>query len=139
MTITNFSGPYRYLSNFWYAPLKVGDLRFATSEHAYQAAKSLDPADWELIQNQSTPGKAKEMGRHIKLRPDWDEIKLDVMRVILEAKFTQNPNLMSALIDTGDEELIEGNHWGDTYWGVCKGVGQNHLGKLLMELRLHYQ
>lgn len=137
--ITSFSGPYRFLSNFWIVNLRIGDMHFISAEHAYQAAKSLDPQDWANISSIETPGGAKRAGTKLKLRPDWDEIKLDVMRVILEAKFTQNPNLMSALIDTGDEELIEGNYWGDTYWGVCKGVGQNHLGKLLMELRLQYK
>lgn len=133
--ITEFSGEHRWLSNFWMSPLEMYGWRFPSSEHAFQAAKSLDRADWIIIGTLSTPGQAKRYGkRFIQLRPDWEGIKVDAMGSILEAKF-QNPDLRARLIATGDAELIEGNHWGDTFWGVCKGVGQNHLGKLLMELR----
>ena len=62
-------------------------------------------------------------------------MKIDIMRQVLKSKFTQNPELKAKLIATGDAELIEGNNWNDRFWGVCRGVGQNHLGKLLMEVR----
>ena len=39
------------------------------------------------------------------------------------------------LLATGDAELIEGNNWGDTYWGKCNGQGLNRLGILLMQIR----
>ena len=132
--ITEFSGEYRWLSNFWMAPIEIQGWRFPSSEHAYQAAKSLDQNDWLAI-SLLTSGQAKRFGRTIKIRADWEEIKVDAMRSILTAKFLQNPDLRARLIATGDAELIEGNHWGDTFWGVCKGQGKNILGKLLMELR----
>ena len=132
--ITSFSGPYRFLSNFWIVNLRIGDMHFISAEHAYQAAKSLDPQDWANISSIETPGGAKRAGRLLKIRPDWDEIKLDVMEIILREKFS-NPELAHRLHETGDQELIEGNTWGDTYWGICRNKGENHLGKLLMKIR----
>jgi predicted NAD-dependent protein-ADP-ribosyltransferase YbiA (DUF1768 family) len=70
----------------------------------------------------------------MEIRPDWDKIKLSVMRAILEAKF-RRPDLMNRLIHTFPKEIVEDNNWHDTYWGVCEGVGENHLGELLMEVR----
>lgn len=69
------------------------------------------------------------------MRDDWDLIKDDVMYEVCLSKFLKNPILLQKLIDTGNEELVEGNTWGDRYWGVCDGVGKNHLGKILMRLR----
>lgn len=132
--ITSFSGPYRFLSNFWIVNLRIGDMHFISAEHAYQAAKSLNPQDWMNISTIETPGGAKRAGRLLKIRPDWEEIKLDVMEIILREKFF-NPELAHRLHETGDQELIEGNTWGDTYWGICRNKGENHLGKLLMKIR----
>ena len=133
--ISGFNGQYRFLSNFWMAPIEVGGMRFRSSEHAYQAAKSLDPQDWKDVQECVSPGAAKRMGKNVTLRADWEDIKLEAMEEILWAKFTQHPDLMKDLIMTRGMELIETNTWGDTYWGVCKGKGHNHLGKLLMKIR----
>ena len=71
--ITSFSGPYRFLSNFWIVNLRIGDMHFISAEHAYQAAKSLDPQDWMNISTIETPGGAKRAGRLLKIRPDWDD------------------------------------------------------------------
>ena len=133
--ITEFSGPYRFLSNFWMVPIKIGVLTFASVEHAYQAAKSLDPEDWYAIQRCESAAHAKRAGQKVKLRPDWDDVKIDAMRQLCIAKFTQHSELTHLLVETGDQELIEGNTWGDTFWGVCNGVGENHLGKILMHIR----
>lgn len=135
MKINNFSGEYRWLSNFWMAPITIGNWIFPSSEHAYQAAKSRDPQDWFKIASLSTPGQAKRSGQYLNLREDWEAIKLDAMAEIIEAKFEQHPDLKAKLIATGDAELIEGNTWNDTFWGVCRGVGHNHLGKILMTYR----
>tara|TARA_B110000902_G_C14247919_1_gene564992 strand:- start:8 stop:436 length:429 start_codon:yes stop_codon:yes gene_type:complete len=132
--IDSFSGEYRFLSNFWMTPLSIGPLTFASAEHAYQAAKGLDQTEWLKIIQCSTPGQAKRAGQKINMRSDWDQVKLELMREIIEAKFT-NTNLRKMLVETGDLELIEGNNWGDTYWGICRGRGQNNLGKLLMNER----
>lgn len=70
----------------------------------------------------------------MSLRPDWEYIRVDVMTELVRKKFSQEP-LRSQLIATGDAELIEGNWWNDTFWGVCNGVGENNLGKILMKVR----
>ena len=82
-----------------------------------------------------TPALAKRYGKAVSMRPNWDEIKVRVMCEIVEAKFTQNPNLTNMLLATEDAILIEGNTWGDTFWGVCDGKGENNLGKVLMRVR----
>ena len=96
--------------------------------------KTLDINQRRAIANASTPGLAKKMGRSVSLRPDWEDIKDDVMLEGLYRKFADD-ELADWLLDTGDEELVEGNWWHDRYWGVCDGVGQNKLGKLLMKVR----
>jgi ribA/ribD-fused uncharacterized protein len=136
--ITSFTGDYKFLSNFFYAQIEYGNHTWLTSEHLYQAMKSPDPEDWEKISKCMTPGAAKRMGKTINIRPDWEEMRQPVMYAIVALKFNSHPMLVKRLIDTGDAELIEGNTWGDTYWGVCKGVGENHLGKILMNLRKHH-
>lgn len=82
-----------------------------------------------------TPSEAKKAGREVTLRPDWESVKDGIMRDILLHKFQQNPDLKKKLLDTGEKYLEETNYWKDTYWGVCEGVGYNHLGKLLMSVR----
>lgn len=110
-------------------------LKYGSSEAAYQAGKTLDPQKRAVFCT-IAPGASKRKGRELQIRPDWGKVKIDVMRVILRDKFTRNPELREALLQTGTQELIEGNHWGDTFWGVDdKRGGQNHLGRLLMELR----
>ena len=132
--IDSFSGEHRFLSNFWYHPIRMGGKLYPTNEHAFQAAKTLSPLQREMIQLAESPGMAKLLGRTVNLRDDWEEIKLDVMYQINLHKFA-NGTLRDKLVATGDAELIEGNHWGDKFWGVCDGEGQNHLGKILMAVR----
>lgn len=137
-TIDSFSGEYSFLSNFYPAKLVVFDLEFKTSEHAYQAFKTLDFKEFNQIKNAQTPGNAKKLGKYVTLRDDWDDIKLKVMKVVVRAKFDQNPEIRVKLINTAPAELIEGNAWRDDFWGVYNGVGENHLGKILMNLRNSY-
>lgn len=124
MAIDKFEGEYRWLSNFWEYP-------FPSIEHFYQAAKTTDPIKMIRILTAKDAAAAKKAGKTAKLREDWATIKFDIMRELVSIKF-KNPELRAKLIATGDQELIEGNWWGDTIWGVCKGVGENHLGKILM-------
>lgn len=133
--INEFSGEYRWLSNFWHAPIVVGGWEWASNEHAYQAAKSVDPSDWKLIQSQRSASYAKVLGSKVSIRPDWEEIKIEVMREIVACKFDQNPDLKAKLMATKGMMLVEGNHWGDTFWGVCRNMGLNYLGNILMEYR----
>ncbi len=132
--IRGFFGEYRWLSNFWPAPVKMYGLEYPTVEHAYQAAKTLDEEEREFIRLQSTPGKAKRAGKTITVREDWETFKVGAMKILLERKFSI-PHLKEKLLATGDALLVEENDWGDTFWGECRGTGQNILGKLLMEIR----
>ncbi len=133
--ITSFSGAYRFLSNFWPATIVYEGVKYSTTEHAYQAAKSLDPVIREAISFLPYPSQAKKAGKGIKVRADWEEVKLQVMLDVLRLKFNSSEFLRLRLLATAPQELIEGNTWNDTFWGVCNGKGQNHLGKLLMQVR----
>lgn len=132
--IKEFQGKYRFLSNFWPAVVVFEGLRFPTVEHAYQAAKSKDTDVWEVIRMCKTPGEAKKLGKHLRLRPDWGQVKLALMEDLVRQKFSSF-KLGALLVATGDQEIIEGNDWGDVFWGVCRGKGENHLGKILMKVR----
>lgn len=133
--IEYFTGEYRFLSNFYPAKVNFAARRWPTVEHAYQAAKTFRKEERVAIHRAQTPGEAKRLGRRVTIRKDWEEIKVRIMKALLRDKFYGHEELKNKLLQTGDSELIEGNHWGDTFWGVCKGVGENHLGKLLMEIR----
>jgi ribA/ribD-fused uncharacterized protein len=133
--ISRFTGPYAFLSNFY--PVKValdGEIYFSV-EHAYQAAKTCDSYSRKVIQETCAPGQAKRLGKHVTLRPDWEAVKLRVMEDLLRQKFPLGSALAEQLLATGDAVLEEGNVWGDRFWGICQGVGQNWLGKLLMQIR----
>jgi len=132
--IQEFSGEYRFLSNFYPAQVMLDGNWYPTVEHAYQAAKTTSPKVREIIRSSKTPGKAKRSGRVVPLRENWETVKQQVMLDLLRQKFYQGP-LCAKLLSTAGHELIEGNAWGDTYWGVVNGSGQNHLGKLLMQVR----
>lgn len=134
MAITKFRGEYEFLSNMYPGILYINGEMYPSAEHAFQASKSLDK-DVRLGMAVCRSAKeAKEAGRLINLRSDWENVKVDIMYSILKAKF-EDPELAQKLRDTGDEELIEGNTWGDKFWGVCNGEGKNMLGNLLMKVR----
>lgn len=135
MVINGFFGQYRFLSNFWYANVTMYDIVFPTNEHAYQYAKSIDPQFQQSILAAKTPRDARTLGRKAVLRPDWESVKVDFMRYLVWNKFSTHEHLKRQLLATGDAQLIEGNNWGDVFWGVCKGQGHNWLGHLLMETR----
>ena len=138
--ISNFRGRYRFLSNFWPATVIFDDLTYPSVEHAYQAAKTYDKLLRRMIQEAETAGEAKKIGRNlVKLRSDWDFIRLEVMEYLLRQKFN-DPELRKLLLSTANEELVEGNTWCDVYFGVCyckdhNGEGANVLGTLLMKIR----
>lgn len=134
--IASFDGEYRFLSNFWKAPVEYEGIVYPSSEHAYQAAKTLDKGVRSVFAEIASPGAIKKMGQTITLRPDWEDVKINVMRDIVTAKFEQNADLMEKLMTTKGHDLIEGNTWGDTFWGECPlGKGRNELGKILMSIR----
>jgi ribA/ribD-fused uncharacterized protein len=144
--IDSFTGPWAFLSNFSPCEVLLDGEKYASVEAAYQAAKTLNAAAREKFRFLGvTPARAKRMGRSLKLRPDWEEVKVGIMRDLLMQKF--RPSIPKRkLISTFQAELIEGNHWHDTFWGMCMGrcdsphapFGENMLGRLLMEVRQFY-
>lgn len=131
-TITEFRGEYYFLSNFYSAPVVFEGVRYENNEAAFQAAKCSSRKHEFCGLN---PSEAKCLGRQVKLRPDWEQVKDDIMYRICKEKFTQNRDLRAKLIDTKDAKLVEGNNWNDRIWGVCGGIGENRLGKILMRVR----
>lgn len=133
-TIDKFDGEFSFLSNFYESPVKYRGHIFGSAEAAFQAQKCQDTS---LIKSFCglSPSESKRKGRHVTLRKDWEEVKDGIMYDIVFSKFSQNETLKYKLLSTGSEELVEGNWWKDTYWGVCNGVGENKLGHILMEVR----
>lgn len=126
-----------FLSNFWPAVVTYDGETYASVEHAYQAAKTLDLELRRAVREAPTGAAAKKKGQAIpssKLRPDWPELKLQIMEDLLRQKFA-HADLRAQLLATAPKRLVEGNTWGDTFWGSVSGVGENHLGRLLMEIR----
>jgi N-glycosidase YbiA len=141
--IDSFRGPYRFLSNFanckvWYED-EIDGRWYKTTEHAYQAAKTLDKKMRKQIQEAATPGDAKRLGNKITLRPNWDKLKIEVMETVCRQKFFLNSEYRKKLLATGNEELVEGNTWGDKFWGKVGNTGQNWLGRILMKIRKELQ
>lgn len=133
--ICTFSGPYgRFLSNFYPCTITFDGDTYPSVEHAYQASKTFSRAERGPIRRAKLASTAKRLGKEVTLRPDWEQVRIGIMEAFLRQKFA-DPRLARLLAGTEDHELIEGNEWGDTFWGVCKGVGENHLGKLLMKIR----
>ena len=132
--IDSFKGEHKFLSNFWECVVHYDGQAYPSSEHAYQAAKTLDEIEREWIKESHLPIVAKRRGKNIKIRKNWDWIKRRVMLEIVRDKF-KNEELAKKLLATSGCELIENNTWGDTYWGVCDGEGNNYLGKILMRVR----
>lgn len=134
-TIERFAGPDRFLSNFHPAEIVWEGRVYPSSEHLYQAMKAGTEEEKEWVRTAQTPAKFR--GRRIRAASDWSKRRICAMRSALEMKFDQHPELAAKLDETGDAELLEGNTWGDTFWGIDEdtGQGENHLGGLLMELR----
>lgn len=149
-----FDGRWEVFDNFYEAPVRVdvgwGAQEYQTSEHAFAAAKATTQADHNSVQYCVTPGAAKAVGRMLPLRPDWDQVKFDIMWRVLCAKYEQVALLRQDLIVTRGRVIVEGNTWDDRVWGatpVSKGAGsgpfnvgaklrgRNALGRMLMMLR----
>lgn len=156
--IHEFRGEHLFLSNM--QPLRFPILTIQgtyaySSEHAYQAAKFTDPVIHRLVAHVtalerqkgerldgiSSKNLAHELidGDESLKNPGWgDQMKLAVMEEAVRRKFIANPDLLDMLLATGDEELVEGNTWGDRFWGVDpvgSEDGENHLGQVLMQVR----
>ncbi len=132
--IDNFSGEYAFLSNFYPCIIEFDGEKYRSVEHAYQAAKSNNQYDRKIIREAKSAGEAKKLGRNVKLRKDWENVKISVMHDLLKSKFSDQ-FLALELLNTGDADLIEVNTWGDKFWGQVRGYGKNKLGRLLMLIR----
>ena len=134
--IEEFKGDYGFLSNFWPCRVWLDNIEYPTVENAFQAAKTTDK-NCRIQFQKIPPGIARKKGRQIPLRKDWEQIKIGIMLSLVEQKFRYSPSLRQQLKATGNAELIEGNTWGDTFWGVDlrTSKGENMLGKILMEVR----
>ena len=136
-TIKGFVGGYEFLNNFYEVPFTYKGLTYHNSEAAYQAQKCIN--DGDKIKFTGVQGKtAKFIGQKLAVREDWDKIKIAIMYDVCRAKFKQNKWLMKQLVKTKGLELINENTCNETFWGTCKGIGENNLGKLLMRIRDEY-
>jgi ribA/ribD-fused uncharacterized protein len=135
-TIDSFRGKYYFLSNFFPAEVTYNGLTYQNNEAAFQAQKTYSKEE-RIEFTTLEPKDAKRRGRRVRLRRDWEQVKDRIMEEIVRAKFSQNEELKEQLLATGEAQLVEGNRWNDRYWGVDirSGVGENHLGKILMKVR----
>lgn len=148
--VKEFRGEYDFLSNYYPCQFKWRNHHFRSSEQAFAYAKTFcaTPTSQESFQRgilrAGTPGEAKQLGRNVPLTDVsvWDSMKIQYMREIVHAKFSQVPGLVGKLLNTGAMMLVEGNDWGDMFWGRYQGKGYNHLGVILTEERgywLHHE
>ena len=131
--IIAFDGEFRWLSNFWPAAVWLDGIQYPSVEHAFQAAK-FRPEDRRPFRT-GPAGSTKKLGRGLPAQSDWLDRRFSVMEALLQQKFAASSDLGNLLLSTGDRPLIEGNTWGDRFWGVCNGEGENQLGHLLMAQR----
>ena len=136
-TIRGFFGDYRWLSNFHLCPVKYEETTYPSSENAFQAAKFAPELRVQFTT--CTPGQAKRLGKSIRMTPeelkDWDDKKVQVMWEVTLTKYGNNQDLRDLLFRTTHKILEETNWWGDRFWGVCDGTGQNYLGTTIMGVR----
>jgi ribA/ribD-fused uncharacterized protein len=168
--VLRFAGPDRIGSNMYAARVRWGDAvtperEWPCNELPYMVAKTLDPAARASLvaqfdraaaaarSNGKSEAEAVEIGartvkkasRGLTLRPDWDTVKLEIMRALVLDKARRNPEVGDWLVATGNGFIQEGNTWGDIFWGVAMadmpargikaGQGENHLGRIWMEVR----
>jgi len=144
--ITRFTGEYAFLSNFHPSPMKIDGLHYPTVEHYFQSMKAKKKQQAKEIRKAATPKEAKRLGARCTMRGDWNYYRLEVMRTALDHKFpgmSEKPHDLSTklVLNTLDYGLIEGNTWGDKFWGMTwnntkmRWEGLNWLGTLLMARR----
>lgn len=141
--INTFKGEHAFLSNFYILtyPIHWRGINYKSSEHFFQAMKTLNFQERLNFAQLQTAGETKRLGKEIPLREDWNDVKDVVMRTALTLKFSTNDELAYQLLSTGDQTLVEGNHWHDNYWGNCtcqkciNKPGKNQLGLTLMYVK----
>ena len=131
------------LSNFSAFRLVWKGHKFDTAEAAYHWEKFRGRGSIEaknaafLVQHSRSAHEAFQTAREMRhfCRPDWDDVRVGIMRDILREKADQHEYVRRKLLATGDRELIE-DSWRDDFWGWGPDRdGQNVLGKLWMEIR----
>lgn len=138
--ILEFKDEFAFLSNFFLCPVRVLDRVFPSSEHAFMSFKN-DSEEWKAkcMDPNITPGQIKRLARKIELIEDWNDFRLTAMKTVVSNKFWGNKELRAKLLATGDQNLVEGNRWGDRFFGVDltvnPNIGENHLGRILMQVR----
>jgi ribA/ribD-fused uncharacterized protein len=158
--ISSFTGEHHWLSNFSPHPVVFSGKTFPTTEHLFVWHKTDDEDErlkvfgrevWddehnEVVRVPLTPGQVKRLGRMLPLRREWDDMKVGVMFTCLQLKITQHPEVGLKLLGTKDTFLVEGNTWGDNFWGCTPNrgtmggwIGNNWLGRLWMMHRQDLQ
>lgn len=133
--VIGFTGSHSFLSNFAPAAYTLNGVRFHCSEQGFMYYKDTSAAYRARLLRARTPQECKRIGRHAKLVKDWDSVvRYQAMFLNLRAKF-RDPVRKQLLLLTGNAYLEEANTWRDTHWGTCNGLGENHLGRLLMCVR----
>lgn len=132
--VNSFTEEMFFLSNFFPCKIEYEGIVYKNTEAAFQAKKCVIKGDRYAFSNLN-PTEAKNLGRTVKLRKDWENIKISEMAKIIHEKFEQNPDLAEKLLLTGNAYLEEGNTWGDRVWGTVNGKGANNLGRILMNER----
>nr|QYA18557.1 NADAR protein [Clandestinovirus] len=133
--------PFGVFSNFALYPVTIQGKTYKTTEHYFQSQKFVGTTSENDVIDAPTPAAAAAIGRDRKrpLRPDWEQVKDDVMRVAVLAKFQQYTKLKDILLATGDVQIVEHTKK-DKYWGDGgDGTGLNRLGQILMQVRYFMQ
>lgn len=134
--VKEFKGEFMFLSNFYISRFRVPNdpHLYYSGEHYFQSKKALKPEEKLKIIQALNPGEAKRFGRKCTIIPNWDDVKVSVMKKCIHWKFINNPTLLRKLLELDGYILEEGNTWGDRYWGkdIKTGIGENMLGKILM-------
>ena len=139
--VSSFNDSYAFLSNFYYSQIKYEGHTFMTLEHCFQAQKAVTDQDKRVIMSAPTPEKARKLGNDMKLREDWEEVRLKILTECIRIKFEPDSTLADKLIGTGSKLLVDGNYSHEMFYGSClcddhkNQPGQNILGKSLMRWR----
>jgi len=141
ISFTKKDPKYGCFSNFYNCTVTFEGITYKNSEAAWQAQKVENKEERKTFADLD-PSKAKSLGRRVKLRSDWEDVKYGLMAKVLYCKFSQHPELQNILLETGDNYIEENTTgWHDNVWGNChcpkcqKIKGQNLLGKALMDVR----
>jgi ribA/ribD-fused uncharacterized protein len=153
--INKFEGRYRFLSNFYPVKIEHQGIEYPSVAHYYVAMKVNDqqlingvyytPGDFrEIIASISDPLLVKKIGKMVKLRKDWHIQRLKFMNFGVHQKFKNHEEIKQMLLNTGDQEIVYNNWWHDNFFGSCictkcLNKGENHLGKILMQVRSELQ